>query len=683
MTRAGPLSFGPSLALSILPWALLVACESDPADGLGGPEVDPPPTATDACQEQRSPEATGNPLDIAALAPAHIPLDNGRFVDSARLTVGAEGFLVNENGERLLGVVPATNLVEPLPVPLEIPAEPTESVRASVLLTTYRAGENPSDSGAPLVGADEFDPNDPGASSFFSFAVEVFDSTGMPHDVDVYFSRVGPRDFAWRAVADTREIDPMAAAGGQVINSGLLIFESDGRLRHNFTRPAGVQFFGAEPQLVNWDFAMPAEDADEITFAAGGPSRVLDSEADGHPSLSFNEISVDGFGWVRARYGEAVWESIGFLVVAKPAMGCLDMTPLGPGDARTVRPEAGESPSLGFPGAEGFERLIPGVRWKSVALDVAIPEARCDQQEPLQMSSDAGDLAVSGGGYLALAGRGFARALRVVRAEDGRLTAPDGTNLLGFAEATPNTAGPLTLPLLESPEPTALVGMTVNLDANAAISGEFDLSRPTETSFWSTELSIFDALGRTHPTTIYFTRTGAATYQYTAAVDASRLVTTSTGALGAIAAGELVFTTDGRLQAQRASMVSATFFGSEPRSLAFQFGAPLSDGGDGSGSTATSAPSEASLVTTDGFAVGQLVDFAVDTDGRVTARYDSGREVVRGALALGSIADPCTALGWPDAYGIQSLKGGTSTATLGRANTDGRGRITQGAILVP
>lgn len=660
-----------------------MACESDPADGLGGPEVDPPPAATDACAEQRSPEVTDNPLDIAALAPAHIPLDNGRFVDSARLTVDAEGFVVNENGERLLGVVPATNLVEALPVPLEISAEPTESVRASVLLTTYRAGENPSDSGAPVVGADEFDPDDPGASSFFSFPVEVFDSTGEGHDVDVYFSRVGPRDFAWRAVADAQEIDPMATAGGQVINSGLLVFENDGRLRHNFSRPSGVQFSGADPQMVTWDFAMPAEDADEITFAAGGPSRVLNSAADGHPRLSFSEISVDGFGAVRARYGEAVWETVGFLVVAKPAMGCLDMTPLGPGDVRTVRPEAGEPPTLGFPGAEGFERLIPGVRWKSVGLDVPVPEARCDQQEPLQMSSDPGDLAVSGGGYLALAGRGFARALRVVRADDGRLTAPDGTNLLGFAEATPNTAGPLTLPLLESPEPTALVGMTVNLDTGAAISGGFDLARPTETSFWSTELSILDALGRTHPTTVYFSRIGTATYQYTATVDASRLVTTSTGALGAIAAGELVFTGDGRLQDQRAEMVSASFFGADPQTIAFQFGAPLADGGDGSGSTATGAPSDVSLATADGFAVGQLVDFAVDTDGRVTARYDSGRQVVRGALVLGSIADPCTALGWPDTYGIQSLEVGTSTATLGRANADGRGSITQGAVLVP
>lgn len=104
-----------------------------------------------------------------------------------------------------------------------------------------------------------FNPERPEQTAHFATGVTVYDSTGSPHVVTVYFNKVEEGRWQWRAMAKGEEIN--GGEPGKMIEqaTGSLTFDVDGRLLESATDSSSFNFAkGAIPdQRIEFDFGQP------------------------------------------------------------------------------------------------------------------------------------------------------------------------------------------------------------------------------------------------------------------------------------------------------------------------------------------------------------------------------------------------------------------------------------------
>src|SRR5581483_8500367 len=143
---------------------------------------------------------------------------------------------------------------------------------------------------------------------------------------------------------------------------------------------------------------------------------------------------------------------------------------------------------------------------------------------------------------------------------------PNGLFLQGYQADTngkiTGSIGNIALPTTTaSPNKTTKVTVSVNLQADAT-TNTFSLTDPTGTSNFSTSLTLFDSLGKSHLLTTYYTRTSANTWTYNVVGNSSEVTSgttagtyntaniNSTLGIVKIAKGTLTFTTSGALDTE-------------------------------------------------------------------------------------------------------------------------------------
>ena len=311
------------------------------------------------------------------------------------------------------------------------------------------------------------------------------------------------------------------------------------------------------------------------------------------------------------------------------------------------------------------------------------------------------DMAITGRGFFVMRGNFngvegnfFTRAGQFIPDKEGYLTNPQGLRVQGYNADQDGNIGTTLEDLLAAeptiaPRETDRITMEVNLTAyrpgenpnvvgaRVLSAGEtFDPTNPDATAFFSTGMTIFDSLGKAHPMTVYFTRTGERTYGFHAVVESSRLENPSStppDGVEVFATGSLVFNSDGQLESYTPGTSEVQFRGADLQTIEWDFGDPLASGGTGGGSTNTGTPSSDNIKIQNGFTAGSFVDMAVDGEGVVTSIYSNGfaKTVGRVALADFRAQEQLERLGGT----LFQQTDGSGEAFIGFANTGGRGQL--------
>ncbi len=223
----------------------------------------------------------------------------------------------------------------------------------------------------------------------------------------------------------------------------------------------------------------------------------------------------------------------------------------------------------------------------------------------------------------------------------------------------------------------------------------FDPLNATNTSDFSTSITVYDSLGNSHLINVYFRKveqggllinpSGASTtgnrWLYWAVVPQTdsvvpappnnRLQVGGAGYLEFDTSGKLVFDSNGTSE-----YTSFNFLGgvTQAQSIAFNFGQSLLAGGSGlSGTTQFGNPNSVLFQNQDGYTAGSLQSLLVDQNGAMTGVFTNGQTSKVADVALARFIAPTELTKSGRNLYNESSKSGS--AIIGTASTSGRGRI--------
>lgn len=227
-------------------------------------------------------ETTNRGNDVAIEGRGFFIVDGvqGRaYTRAGRFNIDELGFYVNPEGRRVqgYGIDPLTGLSNGQLGDIQVattlsPPRTTTAVNVSANL----------DANATIVPGG-FDPADPSQSSEFTVPIDVYDSLGQQHSLNLFFTKTAANTWEWNAaLAPTETTLPLANPTDLWVSqgSGTLTFDTAGIM----TGSTGTTF--------NLEFAGGATPAQALTLSfndAGSPSTQYGSDS------ATNSFSQDGF----------------------------------------------------------------------------------------------------------------------------------------------------------------------------------------------------------------------------------------------------------------------------------------------------------------------------------------------------------------------------------------------------
>lgn len=358
---------------------------------------------------------------------------------------------------------------------------------------------------------------------------------------------------------------------------------------------------------------------------------------------------------------------------------------------------AGFADILGGTGPSG-QRLGGGVRMGGVTTDL--------KQGTILATGNALDLGVSGAGYFVVrderTGQQFyTRDGRFRPDAQGAVVNADGLALQGYP-ISPAGVQAVAIESLRfdgaqsSPQMTSKAALAVNLQEKAAEPEDAwpaapvtDTSTLAAASNFATSMQVYDSKGAQHRVDVYFRKTGVANSWEWKAFAATDEVTdpASAGAVVTeIGAGDLTFTSDGKLQTQKTGAPAAlpelavTFGTASAQTVEMSFGDDIdTPPGTGlGGSTQFATASTVNQISQNGFGAGVLTDVSVSEEGTITGRFSNGqtRDVAKIALAMFNSNEGLQRSG--HATFIQSTASGEPL--IGTAGSGGTGTLNAGSL---
>jgi flagellar hook protein FlgE len=192
-----------------------------------------------------------------------------------------------------------------------------------------------------------WDPTDPSGTSSFSTALNVFDTLGQSHQIQVYFNKTDDQTWEWHAMIDGGDVQGGTAGVLEDYGSGTIGFDSDGAL--TTTMPAT---FSTGSIVFANGISAGATTLDLTgTTQYGFTSAVQSIVQDGYSAGMVTGITIDGDGNIVASFSNGMVKNIARLAIA-------DFTNVN-GLAREgsslyrSTPEAGQ-PLLNKPGVGGM-----------------------------------------------------------------------------------------------------------------------------------------------------------------------------------------------------------------------------------------------------------------------------------------------------------------------------------------
>ncbi len=331
----------------------------------------------------------------------------------------------------------------------------------------------------------------------------------------------------------------------------------------------------------------------------------------------------------------------------------------------------------------GVGQVGPGTRISTIQ--------KMFQQGSVVGTSSATDMAISGRGFFVVRGNHngrdgqfFTRAGNFSVDQEGYLVNPQGLRLQGYSAGEDGRVG-TTLgdlrgaPPSLSPRATDRVRVEVNFSAYTAgehpdiqglpvLTAPFDPANPVEGEFFSTGMTVYDSLGKAHPVTVYFTRTGERTFEFHAVVDSDRLSNPAGTGPVVFTSGQLDFDADGQVTQFTQTPNAVEFRGADQQTVEFDF----------DGSTLTGTPSAVNLQQSNGYTAGNFADLRIDPEGTITAVYSNGHARVAGRVALADFRAQEELERVGGTLFLETRDSGE--AFIGFANAGGRGQLVAQAL---
>jgi flagellar hook protein FlgE len=241
----------------------------------------------------------------------------GTFYSRAgEFRLDSSGNLVDPTGMKLLGYATQSDgslaaSVTPLVVSTSsIPAKVTDSMQLAANLDASAA-----------VPSAPFSTDTPTQTANFSTSIQVFDTLGGAHSVDVYFAKTAAGQWEYHALANGNETTPASPGNNVEIGSGSLTFTSRGELDSlSTTQAIQVTFGAADPQTISINLGSPLSTngtgLDGITQFAS-PSNVSSESQNGYTAGAMSGVTVDSNGQVAGLYTNGLQLPVGQVVMAK------------------------------------------------------------------------------------------------------------------------------------------------------------------------------------------------------------------------------------------------------------------------------------------------------------------------------------------------------------------------------
>lgn len=173
-----------------------------------------------------------------------------------------------------------------------------------------------------VADAKVFDINDPYKTSDFATAVEIYDSQGSKHVMNLFFNKGLDRTWTYRGLIDGKEIEgtPEGQELAQV-TEGRLQFTEDGRLQSQEQTMSAYNFKGGAKQdqqvKINFGDAIATGGKGEGTKQYGKESDVIKWNQDGYSAGTVTNLSFNDEGVLTASYSNGQVLDLGQVLLAK------------------------------------------------------------------------------------------------------------------------------------------------------------------------------------------------------------------------------------------------------------------------------------------------------------------------------------------------------------------------------
>jgi flagellar hook protein FlgE len=272
---------------------------------------------------------TGQALDLAVQGNGFFMVSNNGeklYTRAGAFHTDTAGFIVDEAGDKLQGypVDANGNVVPGALTDLQIstavqPAKPTGTI-------TMGANLNSTDTAVTVT---PFDPTNT-ASFTTSWSTPIYDSQGNKHSLDQYFAKTGTNTWQMYTMVDGRNISSPATTP-VVPDATTLTFNSDGSLDTAALATSGNVAVNADGTFTLNNWVPAAKVGTTGTWASNGATAKTggisvnmlamtqtnaadgqsSANADGYPSGSLSNLSVDATGNLFATYDNGVSRSLG------------------------------------------------------------------------------------------------------------------------------------------------------------------------------------------------------------------------------------------------------------------------------------------------------------------------------------------------------------------------------------
>lgn len=230
-----------------------------------------------------------------------------------------DGFLVNNSKQRVQGYqADEKGKIETRISDLKFPralvnATQTKEVKLDLNLDSREVADSKT-----------FDPKDPYKTSHYATAVEVYDSQGTKHMVNMFFNRGADRTWTYRGLVDGKQIEggvPEGQEMGQVIQ-GTLKFTEDGKLESQEVTESAMNFSGGAKQDMQVKFNFGDDIASggkgtEGTKQFGKESDIVSWKQDGYSAGMVNSLSFNDEGVLTVSYSNGQVMDLGQVALAK------------------------------------------------------------------------------------------------------------------------------------------------------------------------------------------------------------------------------------------------------------------------------------------------------------------------------------------------------------------------------
>ncbi len=303
-------------------------------------------------------DATEKVTDLAIAGDGYFTLkgsDGDSYTRDGSFKFDKEGYLITNDFQRVQGFQAddngkIQNRIGDIRFPRAlVPARPTSLVRLDLNLDSR------------VQNLKTFDPKNPYDSSHYSTGIEIYDSQGNKHLMNMFFVKTADRTWNYYGMVDGKEVTGAPEDGMAQVCAGTITFTVDGKLDTETQTVSAFNFKGGalQNQQIKIDFG------DSLTTDKGlgidgskqygKESDLISWQQDGAAAGTINNLSFNDEGILTALYSNGETRDIAQIALAKfenpEAMFKV-------GNNRLKEARDSGAPALGAPGRAGRGKIF-------------------------------------------------------------------------------------------------------------------------------------------------------------------------------------------------------------------------------------------------------------------------------------------------------------------------------------